>query len=296
MKYPFQVRAPVRGAVRRRVRIEAPNFRNALERVLALNPNKFITIKFSKPMDYMSTMKEVVKQSRKDRKTTYYVLVDGEGECSISTEFHPEYTKAAYKNGNEIALPVDAKETANLPKKDKRAVKNPNALSAEETGFIKFFSNKGNKPDLSDKAMKTAERLQTLGYLTLSENGVELTKKGQKLADQLNGKTAVEKESPTKKVKSMSNSKNESMKTKTKKVAAKKKAAPKKATKKVSRKVAPKEGGKKVNISIKAMIANTKKGFVYRDPQGVKQTIAYMEKRANQDYVREGMWEYKPVK
>jgi hypothetical protein len=53
---------------------------------------------------------------------------------------------------------------------------------------------------------------------------------------------------------------------------------------------------KKVDISIKDMRANLKKGFVYRDPQGVKQTEKYMATRKNQDHVREGMLESKAVK
>lgn len=77
-----------------------------------------------------------------------------------------------------------------------------------------------------------------------------------------------------------------------KKVAKKvaKKAPAKKLTPKTAKKFAP---GKVVKISIADMIKNMKKGFYYRDPQGVRQTEAYMKTRANQEYVREGMHEYK---
>jgi hypothetical protein len=83
-----------------------------------------------------------------------------------------------------------------------------------------------------------------------------------------------------------------------KKVAAKKVAAPKKkaAAKKngAARKFEP---GKIVSISIADMIKNINKGlYFYRDPQGVRQTVKYMKTRANQDYVREGMHQYKTEK
>lgn len=81
------------------------------------------------------------------------------------------------------------------------------------------------------------------------------------------------------------------------KTMATKKAAAKKATKKSAPKKSTgfdkndkKTWGKKVNVSIKAMRDGLKKGFVYRDPQGVKQTEAYMSTRANQDFVREDMY------
>lgn len=73
----------------------------------------------------------------------------------------------------------------------------------------------------------------------------------------------------------------------------------KKATKKApAKKAAAKtttsaDWGKKVNISIKDMRAGIKKGLVYRDPQGVKQTEKYLATRAKQDFVREGMYEGK---
>lgn len=97
-------------------------------------------------------------------------------------------------------------------------------------------------------------------------------------------KMATAKKSPAKKA---------AKKSPTKKVA--KKAAAKK-TKKAPAKKGNFEAGKVVSISIKDMRANIKKGYVYRDPQGVIQTEKYMATRAKQDHVREGMHEYKPSK
>lgn len=68
----------------------------------------------------------------------------------------------------------------------------------------------------------------------------------------------------------------------------------KKAAKKVAvKKPAKAEWGKVVSISIADMRAGIKKGKVYRDPQGVIQSEAYMKTRAKQNYVREGMYESK---
>lgn len=93
------------------------------------------------------------------------------------------------------------------------------------------------------------------------------------------------------------------METKTKK-SAKKTAVKKVATKKIAKKAIKKangtarkfEPGKVLSISIADMRAKMKKGFYYRDPQGVRQTENYMKTRAKQDYVREGMHEYKEEK
>jgi hypothetical protein len=67
------------------------------------------------------------------------------------------------------------------------------------------------------------------------------------------------------------------------KKAAKKNGAAKKAVSKA-------DWGKTVSISIKDMRAGIKKGFQYRDPQGVIQTENYMSTRARQDHVRDGIY------
>lgn len=87
-----------------------------------------------------------------------------------------------------------------------------------------------------------------------------------------------------------------SKKSAVKKVSTKKAAAPKKAKKAASKGSREFEPGKVVSISIADMRKNMKKGFYYRDPQGVRQTEKYMATRANQDWVREGMHEYKEEK
>jgi hypothetical protein len=102
---------------------------------------------------------------------------------------------------------------------------------------------------------------------------------------------------PKEKTKSTSKTMETKPKKATKKVAKKaaKKTVKAKAPKGEARVYAPKPGEKKVNISIKDMIAGIKKGFRYRDPQGVFQSEAYLKTRANQDYVRDGMWVVKPA-
>lgn len=58
-------------------------------------------------MDLLSAKKEIVEQSRQDKKKTFFIDVDDEGECSISTTFTKNHSCAAYRNGSEIALPED---------------------------------------------------------------------------------------------------------------------------------------------------------------------------------------------
>lgn len=102
-------------------------------------------------------------------------------------------------------------------------------------------------------------------------------------------------EAPAKASQKSSNNQNSNIMKKT----AKKSAAKKSASKKTSKGAGKKRNftpGKIVSISIADMRKNLKKGYEYRDPQGVIQTEKYMATRAKQDHVREGMHEYKPEK
>jgi outer membrane biosynthesis protein TonB len=56
------------------------------------------------------------------------------------------------------------------------------------------------------------------------------------------------------------------------------------------------EGAKIVSISIADMRKNIKKGYEYRDPQGVIQRESYLATRARQEYVRDYMQEFAPEK
>jgi hypothetical protein len=177
-------------------------------------------------MDLLSAKKEAIEKSKKEKRTVY-IVVDGDGECSV----HGAPLKgsiAAYNKGSEVALP-------------------PNAAADQENSeaLLKGKKAKSSGPKSDDKT-KINEKMATVKK--------SAPKKAEKKT-----KTSTEKKSATGFDKAN------------------------KAT-----------WGKKVDVSIKKMREGLKKGFIFRDPQGVKQTEEYMKGRANQDFVRKGMYQSGP--
>lgn len=228
-KYPFIVK----GARYKLVYIRAPGRKNAVDRVLSLYPNKFVTLKQSMAMDLINAQEEAKKLSSNEKDTIFHLILEDD-----------EFVVKRYdttKEGDDIYSTWRSGKKIETVKPDPK-VKKEKAEAPVKASAVKDTTNE-------EKKMKK-----------------------------------IKKSAPKK---------------------AAKKVAPKKAAKKVAKKAAKKsapkvtkkfEGAKIVSISIKDMRANLKKGYVYRDPQGVIQTEKYMATRAKQDHVREGMQEFKPVK
>jgi hypothetical protein len=164
------------------------------------------------------------------------------------------------------------------------------------------------------EAIEKSKKEKRTIYIVVDENDGEFTVHGAPLRGTLyayknGGETALPPkaaaESSEVKLKSKKQGKssqpaNVSEKINKKEMATKTKKAAKKVAKKSAKKTNSKATGfdkndkktwgKKVNVSIKAMRDGLKKGFIYRDPQGVKQTEVYMATRSNQELVREGMY------
>lgn len=63
-------------------------------------------------MDLMSCKTKVKEDSKKEPKRIFYINIDDEGECSVSTKSDPSSTFYAYRNGSEIPLVIESKETS----------------------------------------------------------------------------------------------------------------------------------------------------------------------------------------
>jgi hypothetical protein len=141
--------------------------------------------------------------------------------------------------------------------------------------------------------VKFRYNLLTITKIKDTDDVYSIWRDGAKI-DSPNGKKEVETKTENKMAKT---AKKVAPKKAAKKVAVKKVAAPKKEkVAKVNGSKRVFEPGKLVDISIADMRSNMKKGFFYRDPQGVRQTESYMSTRQKQDHVRTGMHEYKEVK
>lgn len=173
----------------------------------------------------------------------------------------------------------------NLSKKTK-GVEHVIWLNEKEGEFyISFKNDKGFTILVEDETnLKGLEigsaRLNRFSKQSVWVNG-EQTKDPQPIAEKISPKP---KKSPIKnevktELENESNMKNK----KQGKKATKKNGAAKKVVSKA-------DWGKAVSISIKDMRAGIKKGFQYRDPQGVIQTENYMSTRARQDHVRDGIF------
>lgn len=136
--FPFVVRGPT-DKLRK---VEAIDYPNALNKVLALNQDKFVTttfarntagikiqprpvaVKVAKPknqifkliintMDLQTARKEAAEQSKVSKKKLY-VNIDGEGECIIESvpSKKTDQVMAAFINGKEVSLESEEPATA----------------------------------------------------------------------------------------------------------------------------------------------------------------------------------------
>lgn len=231
--YPFLVKGRVK-------KVRAPNYSNALDRVLYKHRNVFIQTKHARRMSLIEASEEAKKQSKLSKGKRIYVVTDKTGEADFATLIKVTDTpQCVFVNGKMDKLTQEEKDGGRVP--DKNPVNKP-TVEATRGSMSKTF----------EKHVKAIEGNKTLNKII--ETGMKnANKKAAKKVAPVNSKSVA------------------------------KASAPKKVV----------SGGKKVDISIKQMLLNMKKGFFYRDPQGVRQSENYMKGRANQDHVRTGMLEFK---
>jgi len=140
--FPFVVRGPTD----KLKRVEADSYPNALNKVLAQNPDRFVTtqfaqrttgtivkrpvvlpivklrnkryIKFLQTMDLQSARKQAAADSKAQKKKLYINVDPDDGECSLSSvaDKNPDNVMAAFVNGSEVALDEPKQEQAKTTK------------------------------------------------------------------------------------------------------------------------------------------------------------------------------------
>lgn len=176
-KFPFVVRGPT-DKLRK---VEADTYPHALDKVLALNPDHFITTTFARnvagikiqplpvpvqverkknqifkliinTMDLQTARAEAAKQS-KETKKKLFINIDGEGECIIESvpSKQADLVQAAFVNGKEVPLEVEIAATtatnAKLAKKNKSINnKTPKEATIKMAKTAKKSAKKSAKP------------------------------------------------------------------------------------------------------------------------------------------------------
>lgn len=108
-------------------------------------------------MDLINAKKAAIAQSRENKGKPVYINVkvgtDDAGECFLAPA--PDNTShAVYKNGSEIALPVEIAEVAGKPEPIVRAVKKKAKVKSKETA-----STVAKKKSVSTKSEKSKTKV-----------------------------------------------------------------------------------------------------------------------------------------
>lgn len=117
--------------------------------------NLFQPLNKQQLMDLQSAKKDAAAKSKADKKKTYYLNVDDEGEVSIATEYDADASGMAYKGGVEIALPAPEKSTKVTETKNKKTAAADSAQTMSTKKSTKTAVKKetpkieGAKKDLS---------------------------------------------------------------------------------------------------------------------------------------------------
>lgn len=152
MTYPFLIRGPTKASRVKMVKIDANGFRNALEKIFALFPVKYINFKFAKNMDLISAKQQAKKDSMDG--ATRYVVSHKDQECTVEMS-EPgkagDVLHAVFTKGKEI------KEAVAAPSKPAKRVSERIMEEAEIIEAQEKINNKKQKPTMkTKKAVKKA--------------------------------------------------------------------------------------------------------------------------------------------
>lgn len=127
--FPFLVRVSRTTKTRKVVKVHATCYTNALKKVFALHPRKFVKLKNSN-MDLITAKVEAAALSKRERKIVY-ICVSDDGECELFDSPQGEIM-ATFSGGTEVKEQVEAVASKPEPK-----VKKITKVSAEEMKVIK---------------------------------------------------------------------------------------------------------------------------------------------------------------
>jgi len=106
--YPFLIRGPTSV---RRVHAQGRNFFNALEKVLAIFPAKFVNFKYARNMDMNTTKQLVVKLSKKNKGVEHTIwLNEKEGEFYI-TYLKDKFTMLVEEETDPVGIEIGSART-----------------------------------------------------------------------------------------------------------------------------------------------------------------------------------------
>jgi hypothetical protein len=165
--YPFIVKGRVK-------KVCAPNYKNALDRVLYKNPNHFIQTKFAKRMDLITAENEAKAASKSKKGARYYVTVSEHGELDYSSTLkRGDTVNSVFVDGKRGTLTPEELDTDSLPadknlankpiaKAHGKAVLTPEdkAKHVEKTraGVAKILESNKSLNKIIETGMKNAEK------------------------------------------------------------------------------------------------------------------------------------------
>ncbi len=184
--YPFLIRGPTTLGRTIHKSVKAATFKDALNKILALYPIKFVNSKFALQMDLVSVKKEAIKLSKSKKGVKFTIhLNEAEGEFYITFKNAKGFTmlveeegqepneigsarlnkwvpQSVWMNGSEIAMEVEQQEVSdkaakrNIPAQSDKAAK---IISQKETKT----TNKMAKANKGKAAAKTAPKAKATG-------------------------------------------------------------------------------------------------------------------------------------
>lgn len=183
--YPFRVRGVNRASRQRLVKITAINYKNALNKVLALYPVKIVITKHARKMDLISARVEAAKKSKQLGKKYYIINNVEEEECDVTSTYpkNPKEILGVFVNGSEVKEEI-AIEESTPTKKEKQSVTKKETKMSTATKTSKKAAKKVAKKSAPVKKVavkKTAtEAPKGKGKLMTIKNIIAAVNKGAK--------------------------------------------------------------------------------------------------------------------
>lgn len=241
--YPFIVT----GDRSRLVNVVAKGYTQALNKVLSLNPGKYIKTKFAKFMDLHNAQEEARKKSTQSAHKQHVVLKEkGNFEVENDITIEPNMdVYATYHKGKKLDAPVIPNRVLEQAEK----IKQKEIETAQKQREAVEKSLRKEVKQLNKNKMKTAKKVEAPAKKVVTKVEAAPAKKVAKKVE------AVKKSAPVKKIATPSGAK-------------------------IS-------GAKTVSISTEDMLKKIKKGYKYYTPQGQRKGETTLEAREDKKKLHE---------